>query len=263
MPELPEVETLCSQLREIIVGASIEGIHVLDAKLGPTPKLTGRKVIAVARQGKSIVIKLDDNKTIRIHLRMTGRLLWQDQDEAGIYFTPKYSRLMIMLSNGRLDCIDPRRFATLQVRDTIVQSALAPDPIQDFDADRLRDIAKTRKVSVKCLLMDQRVISGIGNIYACEILHAAKIDPARKAADLTAVEWRRLVEATKPILSRAIACRGTTVSDWRDLFGKPGEYQKYLMVYAKDGLTCPVCKGQVRRIRLGGRGTYFCSSCQK
>lgn len=233
----------------------------MDPKLGSAPQLTGRRVTAVNRQGKSIIIKLDDDRCIRLHLRMTGRLLWQD---GGIkYMVPDYSRWRIVFSHGCLDCIDPRRFATFQIGQIGKESSVSPDPLEEFDTDRLIKIAASRKICIKCLLLDQAVISGIGNIYACEILHLAKIDPARKASDLTRSQWKRIADALRPILQTAIDCRGTTASDWRDLFGNPGEYQKYLKVYTKEGLPCSVCQGTVRRIRLGGRGTYYCPSCQR
>jgi formamidopyrimidine-DNA glycosylase len=260
MPELPEVETLCRQLCGVVIGEHIQDVRILDLKLGSPPEVTGRKVVSVARSGKGIGMALDDQRVIRLHLRMTGRLLWQDDPDS--ISTPDYARLTLIFTHGRLDLIDPRRFATLHMTGPETPP-IPPDPIEDFDSKRLKRIAGSRTISIKSFLLDQRVIAGIGNIYACEILHEAKIHPAQRACDVTAAQWRRLAKVAAPMLTKAVDCRGTTVSDWRDLFGKPGEYQHHLKVYAKAGLRCPRCLHPLSRIAMGGRGTYFCSSCQR
>jgi formamidopyrimidine-DNA glycosylase len=259
MPELPEVETLRSQLGKVILNHTIRDIQIIDPKLSAINGAVGENVINVTRHGKALEIHLDNGKTLGIHLRMSGRFQWQD-DQQGL---PAHSRFTITFMHGRLVCIDPRRFATFSIYDAIPRLSLIEDPLRNFSVKRIKDAARNRKIPVKTFLMDQRVILGIGNIYACEILYEASVNPWREARSLLLKEWELIKNAANLILKRAIACRGTTVSDWRDLFGKSGEYQHELKVYASEGRECGKCHGIIRRERLGGRGTYFCPSCQK
>ena len=261
MPELPEVETLCRQLKQVILDKEILGIEILDPKLTAGEGLVRRRVLSVARQGKVLEIKLDAGITMLLHLRLTGRLLWQKGNNLSF----PHTRFTIFFLQGRLDCIDPRRFATLSVQKTIGTNFAAPviDPLKDFHAFRLWEIARRRKIPMKSFLIDQHIIAGIGNIYACEILYEASIDPWQRVDSLSLAKWQKIEEATISILKRAIACRGTTVSDWRDMFGRKGEYQHYLKVYASGGYPCPRCQATIQCMHLQGRGTYFCPTCQK
>ncbi len=259
MPELPEVETLCRQLRRVITDKKILGVEILDHKLGAIDGLVGRRITAVTRQGKSIAMDLDNDAQLVLHLRMTGKMLWQSVSRA----LPSHTRFIITFPHGRLLCVDPRRFATLTVTSDRISQALVKNPLDDFQIDALQGIARRKKMPIKSFLMDQRLIAGIGNIYACEILHEASISPWRPASAVSLREWRKIEGATKEILERATTRRGTTVSDWRDLFGRKGKYQHELRVYGREGLPCLLCGGTIERLRLGGRGTYFCPVCQK
>jgi formamidopyrimidine-DNA glycosylase len=285
MPELPEVETLCRQLKKIVLNKTIRDIEIFDPKLAMIGEAVGKKITGVTRRGKFLEIHLGrkripnnlpaDNfrfgktgppagvlhneKVIVLHLRMTGRLLWQNDRQD----LPAHARFAIVFAEGRLVCIDPRRFATLAMRDHRPGGIVIDDPLQNCSADRLEELARNRRLPVKSFLLDQRTISGIGNIYACEILYEASVNPWRKAYSLSLREWKGIEADAKRILKRAIACRGTTVSDWRDLFGESGEYQHELKVYACDGRPCRRCHGTIQRERLGGRGTWFCPSCQR
>jgi formamidopyrimidine-DNA glycosylase len=259
MPELPEVETLCRQLKPVILNKQILSVEILDSKLGSVVGLVGKKVASVARHGKVLAITLDNDITLLLHLRMTGRLQWQTGQQA----LPPHTRFVMTFSTGTLLCIDPRRFATLTLKNNEICVDLNKDPLQNYRTSQLWDISRKKKLSVKAFLMDQRIIAGIGNIYACEILHEASVDPVRSTCSVSRQELERITAAGKNILNRAIACRGTTVSDWRDLFGRKGEYQHELKVYSREGLPCPRCQSRIQRIRLNGRGTYFCPSCQK
>ena len=259
MPELPEVETVCRQMSSVIAGARVRRVDILDARLGRGGNLKGRQVLSVMRQGKGVVIRLDEGRVIRLHLRMTGRLLWGEARRE----TLPHTRLTIAFDRGRLDLIDPRRFATLSFEDSPGCPAPVGNPLEDFDAEALIESAARRKLPVKSFLLDQKAIAGIGNIYACEILHAAAVDPFRMAASLTKTEWRKVASAAKRILAKAVACRGTSVSDWLDLFGRKAEYQKHLRVYGRAGKGCPRCRGGIIRKPLGGRGTFYCPSCQR
>jgi len=259
MPELPEVETLCRQLRQVIADREILSVKILDPKLGALDGLVGRKITAVTRQGKAVEIKLDNDARLLLHLRMTGKMQWQSASLA----LPPHTRFIIAFSHGRLLCIDPRRFATLVITADGSSQTVVKDPLHDFRIEELHKIARAKKLPVKSFLMDQRLIAGIGNIYACEILHEVSMSPWRPVSGVSLREWRKIESATKEILERAIACRGTTVSDWRDLFGQKGEYQHELKVYDREGLPCLRCHGIIQRLRLSGRGTYFCPTCQR
>jgi len=260
MPELPEVETLCRQLKTILPGEEILRIEILDARLGTIEGLVGRRVEAVKRRGKFLQICISGGLTAELHLRMSGRLFWQ---KGGVPPFPSYSRLVIAFPAGTLILIDPLRFATFTVQPVSSAPALVEDPLGGLSARRLREIARTRRRPVKSFLMDQRLIAGIGNIYACEILFAAGIDPRRPSSGLSPAEWRKVAKMSVAILERAVACRGTTVSDWRDLFGCSGTNQDHLAVYARQGEICRRCGVKIERITQGGRGTWFCPSCQQ
>ena len=259
MPELPEVETLCRQLRRVIAGREIIGVEILDRKLGVVKGIAGRKINAVTRYGKAMEIKLDNDVQLLLHLRMTGKMQWQSASQE----LPPHTRFMISFPHGRLLCIDTRRFATLAVTADGSSQAFVKEPLLDFRTEELHKVARAKRLPVKSFLMDQRLIAGIGNIYACEILHEVSISPWRPASGVSLREWRKIERATKEILERAIACRGTTVSDWRDLFGRKGEYQHELKVYGREGLSCLRCHGAIERLPLSGRGTYFCPTCQR
>jgi formamidopyrimidine-DNA glycosylase len=257
MPELPEVETLCRQLKKRICGKRILNTEIFDEKLAGIKKTKGRSVVAVERRGKTIAIDLDDGNTIHIHLRMTGRLLWQKFPEK-----PKYSRWKMTFADGCVFLVDPRRFATVKV----LRREKYETDREIFGDFGLKEFVKQhggRKTKIKVLIMDQNAINGIGNIYACEILHRAGIHPERTAVTLTKDDWRRIFRQAKSILKKAIEKRGTSISDWRDLYGRKGENQHQLKVYGQEGKQCAICGGKICRIKLSGRGTYLCPDCQK
>jgi formamidopyrimidine-DNA glycosylase len=258
MPELPEVETLCRQLQQTIAGACIEELDILDQKLGRPEKIAGLRVRSAARHGKQLSMHLDDNRVLYLHLRMSGRLLWQNHAE----IIPPHTRFMMRFAHGRLICIDPRRFATLSINAPKRQTALILDPLKAFSTTALSKAARRTQRPVKTLLLDQNIIAGIGNIYACEMLYQASVSPRRPACSLSSDEMRRLARAGRNILQEATQCRGTSISDWRDLYGKKGEYQYYLVVYGRKGLACFGCGKRIVREVIGGRGTYYCAACQ-
>jgi len=257
MPELPEVETLCRQLQALIAGKNILGSIVYDNKLSGAGNIGGRKIEEVRRDGKSIALKLDDERYIKVHLRMTGRLLWRPCRER-----EPHTRWRISLENGNIDLVDPRRFATVRVEDELAGSP-EKDLFMCFNEKVFLRRQTVRRISVKILLMDQRAIAGIGNIYACEILHSAGISPLRQVATLSLGEWKRVFRHGRRILKSGIRRRGTSISDWRDLYGCPGEYQQELRVYGREGKACCTCGARVARIRQGGRSTFYCPECQK
>jgi formamidopyrimidine-DNA glycosylase len=257
MPELPEVETLCRQLEMKIAGKKISSTEVYDDKLKNLKNLQGKRITNVQRKGKTIVINLDDENSVYVHLRMTGRLFWQTEKER-----PKHSRWKINFKDGAVYLIDPRRFATIKIQKRH-DEPVKNDLLLDFDEKSFLQKNSSRKTKIKNLLIDQKAISGIGNIYACEILHRCAIDPERKAESLNTKDWQMIFRNTKTILATAIKNRGTSISDWRDLYGHQGENQHELKAYGREGSGCRKCHGVIKRIKQGGRSTFYCPQCQK
>lgn len=257
MPELPEVETLCRQLQKKICSRKILASKVYDDKLTGIKILQVGKVAGVERKGKTIEIRLIDGRSILIHLRMTGRLLWQKDS-----IRPKHSRWRMTFNDGNVFLVDPRRFATVKVEKTMPEK-IPNDLLTGFDEKAFLEKQAKRKVNVKVLLMDPKAIAGIGNIYACEILHRSGISPLRQASILSVKEWKKLFANAKRILKKGIEKRGTSISDWRDLYGRQGENQFELRAYGQAGKRCSICGGTICRIKQGGRSTFYCSSCQK
>ncbi len=257
MPELPEVETLCRQLQVKIAGKKIQGTVAYDEKLVGLEKISGCTIEKVRRSGKTIVLILHDGRAIAIHLRMTGRLLWQQGKKR-----EPHTRWRMTLANGNVDLVDPRRFATIKVGPPGPEED-GKDLLTGFDEKTFIKTQAARNVSVKVLLMDPKAIAGIGNIYACEILHRAGIAPLRQATTLDDKEWRKIFRLARSILKTGIEKRGTSISDWRDLYGSQGENQNELKVYGQEGKPCRTCGRTIVRIKQGGRSTFFCPQCQK
>ena len=257
MPELPEVETLCRQLQEKIAGKKILATKVFDHKLDGTANVRGVRICGVCRRGKTVEMRLHDGRSILIHLRMTGRLFWRTDRKK-----EPHTRWRITLADGNIDLVDSRRFATVRVVHA-VQEPSTNDLMGRFDFRKFMQSQAGRRVPVKILLMDPKAIAGIGNIYACEILHGADISPMRPAAALGEPEWRKIFRRARCVLKKAITGRGTSISDWRDLYGRAGENQNELKVYGKEGEACTRCGGIIVRIRQAGRSTFYCPRCQK
>jgi formamidopyrimidine-DNA glycosylase len=259
MPELPEVETLIRQLRNVITTERIRAVRIYDEKLKYLPEVIGRRVRAVRRAGKGVEIDLG-GPVIHIHLRMSGRLYWRPAGD----IIPSHARFSIFFDTGEILCIDPRRFATLTLY--CGPAALRNRSVNLLAGMNVPEIcarAGDRRLPVKAFLLDQQAMPGMGNIYACEILFAAAVSPWRRTGDVTAIEWGRIAAAAGSILKEAVFCRGTSISDWRDLFGRPGEYQRRLKVYDREGKICFRCPARIERRKLSGRGTYYCPGCQK
>lgn len=257
MPELPEVETLCRQLHARISGRKILTVTVYDEKLAGIENVRARIVRKVYRCGKTITVMLDDGRSISIHLRMTGRLFWNQTTAE-----QPWCRWRMSFAEGNVDLIDPRRFATVRVEKARPEID-SRDLMKNFDERVFMEKQAKRKVSIKTLLMDPKAVEGIGNIYACEILHRAEICPLRQAETLSHGEWKKLFRLSRRILTKGIEKRGTSISDWRDLDGCRGENQNELKAYGREGKTCCTCGGIIARIKQGGRSTYYCHQCQK
>lgn len=269
MPELPEVETVVRGLASILPGRSITRVRVLDSKavLPLTPRvfarrLAGARFVSVTRRGKYLHFVLDRLQLVS-HLRMTGKFVVAPQDPAS-----SHVRLVFRLDDGmELFYHDPRRFGTHHLYQPEMVPAeldrLGPEPLdKKLRPGQLATAAVRRTVAVKQLLLDQHFLAGLGNIYVCEALFAAKIHPERPAASLATAEWATLLAALRTILRRAIRCNGTTISDFRAVDEKSGTFQNFLQVYGHGGEPCRRCGTAVVRIVQGGRGSWFCPVCQ-
>ena len=262
MPELPEVETVARQLAPLLCGRRIRAVEVLDPLLGdpPVAGLVGRRVERVFRLGKQVVLTLTRQRHLAFHLRMTGRLIWAPRPREADHL-----RARLTLVGGQLLFCDLRRFGTLRVLDELrpIQPGGADPLCAGFTRELVAGLLRGSRQEIKTWLLRQDRIVGIGNIYASEILHLARIAPVRAAGSLRPREVARLHDATRRVLRRAVECCGTTFSDFQDARGLTGSYQRYLRVYGREGEPCPVCGRRVRRLVQQQRSTYCCTRCQR
>ena len=275
MPELPEVETVCRDLQASVVGQTIVKVAPCDPMVlvDLTPRqfarrLTGRKVLDVRRWGKVLIIELSGNVCLLVHLRMSGRLYPVPEGES----LPDHTRAAFALSDGRkLLFVNPRRLGRLETADCecLGQAKLLRkmgiDALSDeLDEQKLRAMLRPHSIALKQWLLDQTHIAGIGNIYASEILHRARLHPDTPANSLPPGTIHRLLSTMQRVLREAIKWRGTTVSDYVTGRGVPGEFQKKLRVYGRAGRRCRRrgCPGIIVRTTHAGRSTYFCPHCQ-
>jgi formamidopyrimidine-DNA glycosylase len=264
MPELPEVETFVRRLQPAS-GATIVAADVLDAKLRLNASvLAGAFITSIERRGKHIVFDLGAAGRLVIHLRMSGRLRFE-RTEAEI----PYTRLILHLDSGEaVYFVNPRRLGTAVLCRDGFGGDLGVEPLSEaFTPEALAGIAAASRAPIKHLLLDQRKIAGIGNIYAAEALWRAKLDPRRTARSLEGDELSALHEAIVSLLSEAIDQLGTTlgtsVSDYKPTGETTGEFQNLLSVYARESKPCARCDDTIERIVQAGRSTYLCPSCQR
>ncbi|MBM4467168.1 MAG: bifunctional DNA-formamidopyrimidine glycosylase/DNA-(apurinic or apyrimidinic site) lyase [Chloroflexi bacterium] len=270
MPELPEVETIAQGLREPLVGRQFTGVHVGWADLIARPaveelkrRLVGQRILDVQRRGKYLVFALSSGASLIVHLRMTGRLLIKNSGAE----LDKHDHLILVLDDGReLRFNEMRKLGRVYLvddEDEIVGD-LGPEPLDDdFTAADFAALLSTRRGMIKPLLLNQRFMAGVGNIYADEALFAARIHPERRADTLTAEEIERLYHAIRQVLRQGIENRGTTLTAYRDVEGREGVNQEYLQVSRRTDEPCLRCGTPIERTVVGGRGTYFCPKCQK
>jgi formamidopyrimidine-DNA glycosylase len=273
MPELPEVETIKEDLRGLVVGSGIEGAEVLDPALVEQPsseefvrRLEGVRVAGARRRAKHLIVELDSGDSLVFQLKIGGQLLLVPPVEE-----PR-SALMLVLHLGgerRLFLRDQTGFSRARLLDADELEArlanLGPEPLEEgFDVKYLRETLGSRRAQIKPLILDQKVVAGIGNIYADEILFDSGLHPRRKADTLSDKEWAALHAAIRENLAAGVEHRGTTVRLYRDVLNRPGEHQNYLRVFEKHGEPCPEgCGGEVVRERVGGRPTHYCPGCQR
>ena len=273
MPELPEVETVRRQLEPELVGKRILSASVLDERLTrPEPPaaveraVAGREVTAVARRGKYLLVGLEGGRTLALHLRMTGNLLVREPGE-----DPSHLRARFRLDDGHeLLFTDVRRFGQAVVLD-------AGDRLDDFFADRLGveplsgeltperllELARDRKAPLKSFLLSQSRIAGIGNIYADEALWRARLHPLSPAGSMKLEHAEQLVAGIVAALEAGLDHGGASIDDYRDARGERGSMQDEFLVHARQGEPCPRGDGEIQRIVVSGRSTYFCPACQE
>jgi formamidopyrimidine-DNA glycosylase len=277
MPELPEVETVRRGLEARVVGRRIERVEVSGARTvrrtsasAVIDGLTGATLTAARRRGKYVVCSLDSGAWLLVHLRMSGQLLLAPADAV----RPKHTHVVIGLGEEELRFVDPRTFGEVVVVDPVRLDIEAPDvaslgvdPLADgLDRAELRRLVHGRRRQLKALLLDQRLIAGLGNIYVDEILHAARLRPERRSDTLTSREIARLHSSIHAILDAAIEARGSSLGEnqYVDLMGEGGGYQTVHRVYGRAGQRCPTCsRATVERVVVGGRATHFCPRCQR
>ena len=281
MPELPEVETVKRRLQEVVTGLKVVKLQSLHSKSfsGKLVDILQSTITDISRRDKLLRFHLDPGTNLLVHLKMTGQLIYVDDKirRGGGHPTAdwikkmpgKHTRVIITFDNGgHLYFNDMRIFGWMRV---MSDQAIAqeferhgPDVIDDkFTAKYLAQRLSRRTIPIKQAIMINQIVGGIGNIYASEILFVAGIDPRQPAGELTFKELEKLVNVSKQIINESIKYRGTTYDGlYVDVAGLAGGYQNKLRVYGREGEVCPGCDGQVQKVKIGGRGTYFCPQCQ-
>ena len=270
MPELPEVETTIRGLRPVLQGRRLVSVEARRADLRRAfppdlrQRLTGAKVTSLGRRAKYGLIDTDRGDTLVFHLGMSGR--WRiEPAEIGLH-----DHFVLETDEGRrLALNDPRRFGSLElVRSDELQqyepfAKMGPEPLGDaFSADYLVEALAGRSAPIKALLLDQRIVAGLGNIYVCEALHMAGIAPGRAGGRIARERLVRLVDAVKAVLRSAIEAGGSTLRDFAQPDGELGYFSKQFLAYGREGEACR-CGASIRRRTEGGRSTFYCPRCQR
>lgn len=288
MPELPEVETIVRDLRKKVLNRTFISVWTDSENIIKKPDLQkfkkeikGKKIKNIRRRGKNILIELFQNKTLLIHQKLTGHLLygeWNKKQGAWIPFKKgfledrvnSYIRLIFTLDNDKMLALsDLRKFAKVELWDTKeleqseVLNNLGPEPLEkSFTFAKFREILP-KKGKIKQVLMDQAVIAGIGNIYSDEVLWRAKVYPLMDISKLTRTKIENLYIAIRKILKKAVELRGESFSDYRDIEGRRGFFDKARKVYRRTGEPCLRCGVKIKRIKIGGRSAHYCPNCQR
>ena len=271
MPELPEVETIRRDLEPLLVGRRIVGVEVDPATIHLLAKapiealrssLIGRTFTTMGRRGKYILLAMDDGRTLIIHLRMTGRLLWRESSAP----PEQWERAKLIFDDGHdLRWADLRKFGTWSVVDDTAAlfARLGPEPIDaDLTLKVFRAAIAGRMAAVKAVLLDQRRMAGLGNIYVDEALYEARIRPDTPAAHLSPAATKRLFASSRAVLERGIENRGASFKDYVDGQGHPGDQHNHVQVFRRTGKPCYTCGSLIVRTTVGGRSTHFCPRCQ-
>lgn len=284
MPELPEVETIKRGLSQFIVKDQIKKTTILCEKsfIGKPKEIRFARVLGLRRFGKALVIDLDNQKSLMIHLRMTGQLIYDLKGQKERYaaghpsdnfidhLPNRQTRVIIELQNGTLYFNDQRKFGfikvleTKAVKDDSFIKKLAPEPWNITPEDFYNKLQKRQNSCIKATILDQTVIAGLGNIYADETLFASKIHPETKSGQITKAEAKLIIKNAKNVLEMAIKSGGSTMKDYVKADGTRGDYlDKFAQIFNRTGQKCPVCGQRVIKIKVAGRGTHVCPNCQK
>jgi len=287
MPELPEVETVRGGLAPVFEGHRLARVEARRPDLRfPLPEnfvqqLTGARILSLGRRAKYLLARLDREDTLVMHLGMSGRFEIARPEGAvrpGEFHyapdpDPKHAHVVFETEAGaRVTYYDPRRFGYMALVNSALLNlhpwfaGLGPEPLSDaFDSARLKAAFKDRRQGPKTLLLDQRIVAGLGNIYVCEALHRARISPFRPASRIAEARLARLVEAIKAVLAEAIAAGGSSLRDYAQANGALGYFQHRFGVYDREGEPCPNegCNGVVHRQVQAGRSTFYCPVCQR
>ncbi|MFC1905989.1 bifunctional DNA-formamidopyrimidine glycosylase/DNA-(apurinic or apyrimidinic site) lyase [Chloroflexota bacterium] len=268
MPELPEVETIKNDLLPYLLERSFTGVDLL-AKSVKRPSaqefcdlLIGAKIDRLTRRGKYLIFSLSNKYKLIIHLRMSGTLLLRKSNAE----PDPYARVIFDLNDGnQLRFCDVRKLGTIYLAEdekSIIHN-MGPEPLEpEFTAEILKERLEKRSAPIKAVLCDQKVIAGIGNMYADEILHEVKIHPLKKAGDLNDAEIKKIHTSIIKVLKKAIEKKGATVSNYTNASGQAGSAQDDFKVAHRFKKPCPNCGTEITRIKVRGRGTYFCTKCQ-
>ena len=270
MPELPEVETTRRSLLPHVVGARVTAVTVRERRLRRPlaadfeARLAGRGIAAIDRHGKYLLFRLDDGATLLVHLGMSGSLGLAAPDSP----PAPHDHVVLQLDRGPAVVFnDPRRFGLMRVDRPEALTELGNvgrDPLTaPLSADEWRELTRGRRAPIKTLLMAQRLLGGVGNIYASELLFAAGVRPRRRAGSLTRAELGRIAGALRAVLERAVALGGSSISDYRDANGNPGYFQIHHAVYDRAGQPCGTCGTPIVRVVQGGRSSFYCRRCQR
>lgn len=274
MPELPEVETIRTQLEPVLAGRKLQVVEIFDSRLtrpfepaAVAAELEGERVVAVDRCGKYLVVRFESDRALLIHLRMTGSLR---HAPVGTLADDPYRRAVVRLDDGSdVAYRDVRRFGTWLLLEPgelepYLATRLGAEPLAAaFTVQALAERVQGRRAPIKAFLLDQRVLAGIGNIYADEALWRARLHPLRPAGELKPAELRALHRGVRRALAAGIARQGATLRDYATPDGAPGSMQDELKVYGRGGEPCLRCGTAIERIRAAGRGTWYCPACQR
>lgn len=280
MPELPEVETIKLGLQKYLVGKKILGVEVRLRRIfsGNIKDIIGAKVTSIDRFGKGLVINLNNGYLIAVHIKLTGQFVYRDFTTSKLKLSPKvgtqipnkFTHVIFKLNKGAfLYYNDMRQFGWIKIvessklKDIGFFKDLGPEPFKDLTFSLFEKIIRSSNVGIKPLIMDQKKIGGIGNIYANDGLFDAAIDPRRKAKTLTDAESKKLYDSVLKVLKKGLENGGASELNYVNALGQEGEYQHHFLVYGREKDPCRVCKTLIKKIKLGGRGTYFCPDCQK
>lgn len=284
MPELPEVQTVVSQLKEKVIGKKIIDVEIRKKRLfqGRKEDVVSAGIVGARRRAKMVCLDLDNGFHLLFHLKMSGQIIFRD--DSGRYggghpipninksLPNKMTHIIFKFADGsKLFFNEQRQFGWIKVLDDRgLKKEFDKYGIEPFSKEFtyngfLRLFKKRKRSKIKQVLLDQKLVCGIGNIYASEICFEARVMPDRLVGDLSSSELKRIYDSIRPILKKAIDNQGTSMDLYVNLDGSAGNNEEYLKVYAREGQVCKIenCFGTVKKIKLGGRGTFYCDNCQK